>query len=167
LNLDAIALFTRADLDALVGLNDEVARAWRDSDSIEVDFKAVAEAAKVNVQTVRNRRRDWRRRYKIDIALPHALYLTLVTVSPVVSMDGDARAALSKALSRPQAQQTFDLLKQAAKDFDSGRRTIISMVVEDAQKGNLGEFRVRAIADVRPLPSASRRPKVLGSSKQA
>jgi hypothetical protein len=167
LNLDAIALFTRADLDALVGLNDDVAKAWRDSDPIEVDFKAVAKAAKVSVQTVRNRRSDWRRLYKIDIALPHALYLTLVTVSPVVAMDGDARAALSKALSHPQAQQTFDLLKQAAKDFDSGRRTIIGMVVEDAQKGNLGEFRVRAIADVKPVPSASRRPKVLGPSKQA
>jgi hypothetical protein len=103
LNLDAIALFTRADLDTLVGLNDDVAKAWRDFDSIEVDFKAVAKAAKVSVQTVRNRRSDWRRLYKIDIALPHALYLTLVTVSPVVAMDGDARAALSKALSHPQA----------------------------------------------------------------
>jgi hypothetical protein len=167
LNLDAIALFTRADLDTLVGLNDSVAKAWRDSDSLEVDFKAVAKAAKVTVQTVRNRRSDWRRRYKIDIALPRAFYLTLITVSPVVAMDGDARAALSKALSHPEAQQTFDLLKQAAKDFDSGRRTIIGLVVEDAQKGNLGKFRVRAIANVKPVPSAARRPKMLGSSKQA
>jgi hypothetical protein len=167
LNLDAIALFTRSDLDTLVGLDDGVAKAWRDSDSLEVDFKAVAEAAKVNVQTVRNRRSDWRRQYKIDISLPHAFYLTLVTVSPVVAMDGDARAALSKALSHPEAQQTFDLLKQAAKDFDRRRRTIIGMVVEDAQKGNLGSFRVRAIADVRPVPSAAQRPRLLGSSKQA
>jgi hypothetical protein len=167
LNLDTIALFTRSDLDTLVGLDDGVAKAWRDSDSLEVDFKAVAEAAKVNVQTVRNRRSDWRRLYKIDISLPHAFYLTLVTVSPVVAMDGGARAALSKALSHPEAQQTFDLLKQAAKDFDRRRRTIIGMVVEDAQKGNLGRFRVRVIADVRPVPSAAQRPRLLGSSKQA
>jgi hypothetical protein len=167
LNLDAIALFTRGDLDTLVGLNDGVAKAWRQSDSLEVDFKALAEAAKVDVQTVRNRRSDWRRRYKIDIALPYTFYLTVVTISPVVAMDGDARAALSKALLHPEAQQTFDLLKQAAKDFDSGRRTIIGLVVEDAQKGNLGRFRVRAIADVKPVPSTTRRHKVLGSSGQA
>src|ERR1700677_1407583 len=79
LHLDVIARFTRSDLDELVGQNGAIAKAWRASSSLSVNMKALAKAAKVDIQTVYNRRREWRRMYRIDIALPHAVYLTLVT----------------------------------------------------------------------------------------
>jgi hypothetical protein len=70
LHLNVIARFTRSDLDELVIQNDAVARAWRGANAFTVNLKNLAKEANVNVQTVYNRRREWRRMYKIDIALP-------------------------------------------------------------------------------------------------
>ena len=171
LHLDVIARFSRGDLDKLVRQNDAIAKAWRASSSLSVNMKALAKAAKVDIQTVYNRRREWRRMYRIDIALPHAFYLTLVTVSPVDAMDAEARAALSETLSHPDAQRTFELLGEAAKDFDQGHRTIIGSAVDDAQTGKLGKFQVQTIeAAIKPVPGVAssdlRRRKALISSKK-
>jgi hypothetical protein len=114
LHLDVMARFTRSDLDKLVRQNDAIAKAWRASSSLSVNMKALAKAAKVDVQTVYNRRREWRRMYKIDIALPHAFYLTLVTVSPVDAMDAEARAALSETLSHPSERSSCWVKRQRA-----------------------------------------------------
>jgi hypothetical protein len=151
--------------------NEAIAKAWRASSSLSVNMKALAKAAKVDVQTVYNRRREWRRMYRIDIALPHAFYLTLVTVSPVDAMDAEARAALGETLSHPDAQRTFELLGEAAKDFDQGRRTIIGSAVDDAQTGKLGKFQVQTIETaIKPVPGVAssdlRRRKALISSKK-
>jgi hypothetical protein len=87
-------------------------------------------------------------------------------------MDAEARAALSETLSNPDAQRTFELLGQAAKEFDQGRRAVIGSAVEDAQTGKLGEFQVKAIeAAIKPVhrvtSSALRRREALISSKKA
>jgi hypothetical protein len=97
--------------------------------------------------------------------------LTLVTVSPVDAMDAEARAALSETLSRPDAQRTFELLGEAAKDFDQGRRTIIGSAVDDVRTGKLGKYQVKTIeAGIKPVQrvgsSVLRRRKALISSKQ-
>ena len=131
LRLDVIAGFTPENLGQLVRLHDPVAVAWRTEKRVGVDDWAgvLAKKAGRTQPTVYARQKQWRKDFKIDIALPYAFYRDLLHFAPRSLTEPKERDALIAAVHGENGEETVRLLTDAAKHFDAQRIEVVGSAI--------------------------------------
>ena len=95
-----IAGFSSSGFDELSALNHEVAAAWREIEDYGGENWALslAKAARCSPATVYNCRKEWLKRFGIDLALPHAFYRDMLFFAPNSLTEPRVRSAWLRAV---------------------------------------------------------------------
>ena len=131
LRLDVIAGFTSAGLGRLVRLDDPVAVAWRTAKPSDLKDWAgsIAKKAGYTRPTIYARQKEWRKDFKIDIALPYAFYRDLLHFAPRSLTEPRERDALIAAVHGGNGEAAVRLLADAAKHFDAQRIEVVGSAI--------------------------------------
>jgi hypothetical protein len=134
LSLDVLAGFTSESLQQFLSLDDAVAKAWRAAMPSELQDWAgnLAKKAGCTRQTVYARQKDWRREFKIDIALPYALYRDLLHFGPSSLSDPQSRSALAAAVWNRDGEAAVRVLAEVANIFDAKRVNIVGSTINSS-----------------------------------
>ena len=131
LRLDVIAGFTSESLGQLTRLDDPVAIAWRTEKRVGVDDWAgnLAKKAGCTRPMVYARQKQWRKDFKIDIALPYAFYRDLLHFAPRSLTEPKERDALLAAVRGENGEEAVRLLAKAAEHFDAQRVNVVGPTI--------------------------------------
>jgi hypothetical protein len=131
LRLDVIAGFSSESLGQLVRLNDPLAIAWRTDKHVRVDDWAgnLANRAGCTRPTVYAKQKQWRKDFKIEIALPYAFYRDLLHFAPRSLTEPNERDALIAAVHGENGEEAVRLLAIAAKHFDTQRIEVVGSAI--------------------------------------
>lgn len=131
LRLNVIGGFTREGLKRLVEDNDEIASAWRRTESVTKSnwAKRLASEAGASDQTVYERRKKWLQDCRIDISIPHRYYVDLLSLGSLSVAESEGRAEVIAAIFCDDAKQVLPLLKTMLQDFDQQRSGVVGRTV--------------------------------------
>jgi hypothetical protein len=131
LRLDVITEFTVEGYQQFLKLNDKIAVAWRTAGPADVKrwAEALAKKANVSLQTVYGRQAAWRKKYRIDIALPNAFYRDALYFGANSASKPRDRAATLAAHSARDGKELLRLRDKATLDFDRLRREGVGAMI--------------------------------------
>ncbi len=131
LRLNVLGSFTGDGLNRLVGLDDKVAIAWRETRTTSRGWaKELGQVAEVSDETIYERRRRWLAAYGIDILIPYQFYVDLLSLGSLSATEWKRRVAMIAAASRDDAKEVLAQLNGALDDFDRQRRGVVGKTIK-------------------------------------
>src|SRR5579872_3234181 len=123
LHLDVIGCCTRDDFLLFANAPDPLTTAWRAIDHRDAKGWAqqLSKASGKSLTSIYNTRRDWMKRYKVDIALPYPYYHDLHFYGHNSVYSAEDRAAHNNAVKQGSGDDMVRLSQEALNTFEQRR----------------------------------------------